>query len=365
MSSLPYFEGLSSSTGGVISNNNATLSHNDHDYFTSTERDVLWTVTICGASLSIAGTSLITLSYILYPSLRTFPFKLIVLMSLSDFWSSISYLIPTNGNDTACQVQAGMQQFFQLATFFWTGIFSWNIFEVLVLRRSGIEKREYLYHTIVWGLSGIILAINYAFNTFGPTLVWCWINSNHELSRLFSFYLPLTIIFFLNMILYVVIGKQLSPLGQEKQQAINSRLRQYLVVFFIVRIWSVINRLQNVIQPDNPIFALYFMHSFFSPLQGFCNSLVYGWNVRVRQRYLRCLCCKGWRSLEEGADPSEPLQQPSYASSPSTSQVRKSSIAPNSPLATNSIKAPMLLPSPTLSSPASGNFIRNDYQTLR
>ncbi len=99
-------------------------------------------------------------------------------------------------------------------------------------------------------------------------------------------------------------------------------------------------------------------------LQGFCNSLVYGWNVRVRQRYLRCLCCKGWRSLEDNPDPSEPLQQ-SHASTASASQSRKQSIAPNSPLATNSMKAPMLLPSPTLSSPSSGNFIRNDYQSLR
>ena len=68
------------------------------------------------------------------------------------------------------------------------------------------------------------------------------------------------------------------------RSSINRRIRLYIAVFFLVRMWSVINRLQNWANPEAPSFALYLLHSIFSPLQGFCNSLVYGCNTRLRRQ---------------------------------------------------------------------------------
>jgi len=78
--------------------------------------------------------------------------------------------------------------------------------------------------------------------------------------------------------------------GDLKEQAIGRRLRLYMFVFILVRLWSVANRLQNWLNPDDPRFELYLLHSIFSPLQGFFNVLAYGFNQKVRQHYY-LLCC--------------------------------------------------------------------------
>lgn len=143
--------------------NCTNMPSDDVFYFTPGERSILWATTIVGACLSIIGTTLITLSYVIYPSLRTLPFKLIVLLSLSDLISSVSYLIPTGGRDpveqpgggwvppsltTSCIVQASMSQFGAVAAFLWTAVFSFNIYFVLVQKRSNVAKFEPYYHLV-------------------------------------------------------------------------------------------------------------------------------------------------------------------------------------------------------------------------
>jgi len=87
---------------------------------------------------------------------------------------------------------------------------------------------------------------------------------------------------------YIVVARSIR--GDLKEQAIGRRLRLYMFVFILVRLWSFLNRLQNWMNPDNPRFELYLLHSIFSPLQGLFNVLAYGFNQKVRQHYY-LLCC--------------------------------------------------------------------------
>lgn len=312
-----------SSSSGAFMNTSVGCTTNCTDgsmkerfYFSNQERYVLWALTVVGSSLSLLGTSLITLSYIAFPSLRTFPYKLIVLLSISDFGGAISYLIPTGDMEvtygpsgdilrphptTACVLQASLSQFFSIASFLWITVFSFNIYEVLVQKKSNVEAFERYYHLACWGVSALFLAINLGTHSFGPTLVWCWIDSAHNDLRIGTFYAPLIAIFLALFIFYLLIGKSLKGMGDEKQAAINSRLRQYLLVFFFVRVWSLANRFQNFLQPDHPIYFLYLMHSSMSTLQGFANAVVYGLNVRVRAHYSNmCCCCRRARASRPG-----------------------------------------------------------------
>ena len=56
----------------------------------------------------------------------------------------------------------------------------------------------------------------------------------------------------------------------------------YLGVFYITHIWSTSNRTIQLINNGNTYYGLIVLHSFFDPLQGFLNYLVY-----QRPRYLR------------------------------------------------------------------------------
>lgn len=63
---------------------------------------------------------------------------------------------------------------------------------------------------------------------------------------------------------------------------IRKRLLLYLVVFFVCSVWGLINRiLQIVYKSHRPPMAMEGMESFFSPLQGFLNAIVYGLNHQV------------------------------------------------------------------------------------
>lgn len=191
-----------------------------------------------------------------------------------------------------------MSQFFTVAAFLWTSVFSFNIYLVLVKRQSNIEKYEKYYHLIVWGISGSFLIINLSLQSFGQTLIWCWINNQHNLLRILTFYAPLIIIFLFDLAIYIIVGRYSGiSISDEKQAAINKKMRLYLLVFFFVRIWSLMNRFQNIVSPNNPVFALYFMHALFSPLQGFFNSLVYGLNGKIKNHYLSLFCPNYYKKL--------------------------------------------------------------------
>jgi len=271
--------------------------------FSNVEETVLEYVTYVGASVSLVAGVFIIYSYVAYTGLRNFPYKLIVYMSISDILSSISYLLGINSD--LCQEQAIISQFFTLATFFWTACFGFNIFVVLVLNRSHVETYELSYHLICWGLAGSLLAINIALQSFGEVVVWCWITQEHEVLRLTTFYLPLIFVFIFNAVCYSMIKRALR--GDLREKDVSRRLTQYLLAFFFIRVWSVVNRLQNYIDPDHPQFSLYFLHALGSSFQGGVHAVVYGLNQRVRQHYAD-MCCA--QKVGASNDPQFGLAQP-------------------------------------------------------
>jgi len=69
------------------------------------------------------------------------------------------------------------------------------------------------------------------------------------------------------------------------------RMRLYLLVFMLCIGVGAINRIQNFIAPDSPLFWLNIFDASISPLQGFLNSLVYGMNRQLRKGWADFICC--------------------------------------------------------------------------
>lgn len=214
--------------------------------------------------------------------LRNFTFRLVAYMCLSDFINSLSYLIGLSSH--MCEAQAGLTQFFSLATWFWMACFSFNITRVLVYQDAKVESYEKYYHIISWGIPSFFLILNASLQTFGQATLWCWIRPEFVTLRVVSFYVPLLLVVLFNIGCYWIMrnSKELEP--------VQRRMLQYIIVFVFVRFWSLLNRLQNIIEPNNPVFALFVLHGLFSPLQGLGNSLVFGLTAKVREQYAK-LCC--------------------------------------------------------------------------
>eukprot|EP00823_Brevimastigomonas_motovehiculus_P006508 TRINITY_DN5397_c0_g1_i1.p1 TRINITY_DN5397_c0_g1~~TRINITY_DN5397_c0_g1_i1.p1 ORF type:complete len:559 (-),score=135.83 TRINITY_DN5397_c0_g1_i1:178-1854(-) len=275
------------------------------DTFSDTQNDAIHVVTVAGASLSIVGGLFLVLSYALFPDLRNFVFRIIVIISTCDVFTSISYL--AGYWDKLCDVQAILQQFFGVATFLWVLCFGFVIFQVLVRSKANEEKNELYYHLFVWILAGVSLFVNEYYKSFDKGILWCWISSDHMYLRLFTFYVPLVFTFFANMVFFICVIHTIR--NDFRVSNVQRRLTLYLVVFFVVRLWSVINRAQNLINPDHPIFFLNIMHAVFSTLQGFLFSLVFGVNQKVRDLWkMACLshcccpCCPCFPQAQTGTD---------------------------------------------------------------
>ncbi|CAN0539700.1 unnamed protein product, partial [Ectocarpus sp. 8 AP-2014] len=56
----------------------------------------------------------------------------------------------------------------------------------------------------------------------------------------------------------------------------SKRLVWYPAVLIASWTFATINRIQNAIDPDHPVFGLFLLHTSLVAFQGFFNSLVYG-----------------------------------------------------------------------------------------
>lgn len=273
--------------------------------FPAADSAVMRILTLTSSSLSIVGSSFIIASYLVFPGLRTFPFKLVVYLSISDWFASLAYGLGMIGvkpqvcsTEFFCYVSAQMSQFFDVATFLWISAIAFNVFQVMVRKKGrAVEHYERSYHFFVWGVSLVSMLIPGFIGAFGDAGLWCWITPSHPMTQFFCYYLLLILVFIFNMIVLVWVGLALRNDASSQTNTVTIRLLSYILVFFVIRIWSVTDRIIDY-ATGQPVLALAMLHSFFSPLQGFCNAVVYGMNRQVlnewrySQLYARFCCCR-------------------------------------------------------------------------
>ena len=127
--------------------------------------------------LSILGSSLIIVTYLAFPDIRTKARELLVFLSIADFVVAMSNLIGlfsffekltidyTHGNLTKsmkltkdlCTAQAAFEVFGTESSIFWTLAIAVYIFIVAVLHKPSVAKKSvFLFHVICWGVPLIL-----------------------------------------------------------------------------------------------------------------------------------------------------------------------------------------------------------------
>ena len=294
------------------------------DSFEEGQRHALQVVVVIGACFSMLGSSFIIVSFFAFPDLQTFPYKLIMFLSLADFFSSSTYImavqdIGTSGDGSCfednfmCFFSAGMSQYFDFASFLWMGVISFNIYQVLVKRRgSDIVDFEKYYHMVCWGVPGFFLLIVTATDGLGDAGNWCWIKHDHQLERWLCYYIPLILIMVFNLSSYWHVTTAIKKLGSVNTKAISNRMSLYVGAFIFIRSWSVLNRFVELVAGNvGAVYPLMFLHSLFSPTQGVANALVYGFNKKLKGHYMRVCGCDRQNSRQLVED--EGIENPAAA----------------------------------------------------
>jgi hypothetical protein len=272
--------------------------------FETSERLALQAVVITGAILSMMGSSFIIVSFFAFPDLQTFPYKLIMFLSLADFFSSSTYILAIqdvglNPEDVGdcfednfmCFFSAGMSQYFDMASFLWMGVISFNIYQVFVKQKGNdVVKFEKYYHFVCWGTPAFFLIIITATDGLGDAGNWCWIKRDHQLERWFCYYIPLVIVMIFNVSSYWSVNKAIKESKMAQHKAFMGRMILYIGAFLFIRFWSVLNRFVELVDGNVGVFPLMFLHSLFSPAQGVANALVYGFNKKLKEHYYNLIC---------------------------------------------------------------------------
>lgn len=125
--------------------------------------------------ISLFANSLLLLFYFCIPEVRTFFVKLLFYLSICDWALALSMFFNYNNKEdthgTFCMIQAGFQQFFSCATFFWMVAVAFTMYMTVCKHRQYMWKYELLYHILVWPFPIISTIIIYSVSHYLP-ITW-------------------------------------------------------------------------------------------------------------------------------------------------------------------------------------------------
>eukprot|EP00004_Rigifila_ramosa_P023709 TRINITY_DN6693_c0_g1_i1.p1 TRINITY_DN6693_c0_g1~~TRINITY_DN6693_c0_g1_i1.p1 ORF type:complete len:278 (+),score=62.37 TRINITY_DN6693_c0_g1_i1:127-960(+) len=243
-----------------------------------------------------------------FPSLRSFPLKLVLFLALTDMGLSLSVFpsafLPTEVDDNVCLLQAIGVHFFALASFFWTTWIAFTVFAVVVKKKINAESYELFFHTSAFFVPLISCLLVLVVDNFRIPDVWCWIRESDE-SQFVFFLAPMLTLATLTLWFYASVSLTLrkrrrrvsnwfpaqdaSALIPYESQML-SRLTLYLAAFLVCWSPSLIFRFDNYFDPENPKYWLMLAQALMTPLGGLFNFFIYGLNKKFRDELWR-LCC--------------------------------------------------------------------------
>jgi len=179
------------------------------------------------------------------------------------------------GNEGACKIQGLTIQFFFISSILWTAVIALNIYLVVVIKKElcDIERYEYIFHILVWGLSLTLTIPLYILENNNTTLYpimgnatfWCWITTKHGNYRMMFFFGPLWIVFFFNAFVYISMiiickkrDKDMKP--SVVGNTIAKRCNLYLLVLFLT--WYSRDKF-NIIDININIYIYIYIYVFF------------------------------------------------------------------------------------------------------
>lgn len=162
----------------------------DLDPFCKTYDRVIFTIV---SSLSAFGSVAIIVTYFLWRDLQTTTRRILVYISVGDFFATYSALVifwkkQFNSDEFSCKLQSFVTSTAIMWSFFWTTSLAIYLYIALVKKRHDIsEKLMVKFHVINWLLPVILLGAAWHENMLGTTenrstAGWCWIRigKNHE-----------------------------------------------------------------------------------------------------------------------------------------------------------------------------------------
>lgn len=283
---------------------------------------LLWeqVLVLSSCSLSFLGSSLIIVSYLLWPDLRTTPRRLLLFLSVADWLSAGSFGYGAwsrfRGDSPGCVAQGAVSTFSNTSSFFWTVA----VYLYLLIVRCSQRAAESLllaFHLVSWGVPLAITVAALCLNKIGynaseVSVGWCWIRIQAPdrvlwmllTGKIWEFLAYLTL-----PVLYVLIKRHIHgahaalseyrpilasrPAAQPFSSMADVKLTLIPVIFIALRVWSTIRFV--LLLADSPFRQhplLVTLHGIGNTSQGAANCIMFVLFTRpIRARLCAALCC--------------------------------------------------------------------------
>lgn len=123
--------------------------------------------------ISLFFNSLLLLFYLSIREVRTFFVKLLFYLSICDWFLALSMFFNDNNNShdpksVLCMLQAGFQQFFATASFFWMVAVAFTMYMTVCKHNQYMWKYELLIHILIWPFPIVTTIVIYSANHYLP-----------------------------------------------------------------------------------------------------------------------------------------------------------------------------------------------------
>lgn len=262
-------------------------------------RKIVYIGDVIGSGLSLAGCSFIIVTYLLFPDIRGYPFKMILILTLFDFLNCIGFILPTyssSGQSALCHIQAFLLNISTIAGIIWTSIIAYSMYSIFSKENSNIKKRfkGQILFVVVFSLTvGIIPEFTQA---YGRTAGWCWIQFNdgeynlHFFERLGMLFIPLCIAVFFNLYFYVKLVEKLKIIPDEvitvkEKMRFRKRILMYPWILVICYLpYGVKQVLEMTDLKQDYMLSLTGISGVMRALHGLFNAIIYGFTPEVKNQ---------------------------------------------------------------------------------
>ena len=243
-------------------------------------------ITYISSTVSALAALAVISCYYFVPQVRTFVTKIIFYLAIAELLSALSRYVQD------CVAFAALSQFTGLATFCWMATVAIVQYLTVVKHYRVLYKFEIIFHIINWGFPIIDTIIIGVSNGFGEAGIWCWIKNSDTIGRWLGYFLwlflALAILFYCFGSIVFILENRLhsalmpsASLSHQNTKQFQREIVLYLSVIVFVRIWSVMDRLYDLVSDNDAPDLIKDLHALGSCLQGFVNCLLLFFNNRT------------------------------------------------------------------------------------
>jgi len=271
---------------------------------------LLTALNVSMAAFSFIGSTFIITCFIKFKELRSFAYRLVLWVAISDWWNAIGNMMGDVGGysasesgpsrSSACRFQAILISYFELTSILWSAAIAFTL-HLAFLREDTrfsaveIDSRARWYHVTIWCIPLVLTMLPLTTDSYGDTGGWCWIlgdSAADKAWRFIQFYIPLWICVVYSSYVYIQVVRKFHALaaaslaagGPSEDKSHNVRaMKFYPLVMVICYFWATVNRLYQTFGGG---FVLWLngIHVFFSSSQGLGNFIVYVNTAQVQSR---------------------------------------------------------------------------------